>query len=67
MAGHGVGLQRVDQAHHVGALAFQRGVAALPAVAAIEQQHLVWPFGTDRLDQRRDAIEPADPAEAAGQ
>ena len=60
--GHGVRRERVHDFHHVGALVLQGRVAALPGVAAVEQQHLARPLGADRLDQRRHAVEPADPA-----
>ena len=67
MPGHGVGLEHVHDAHHVGALGLQRRVAALPGVAAIEQQHFARTFGADRLDQSCHAIETADAAIGLGQ
>ena len=67
MAGHGVDAERVHDPHHVGALGLQRRVAALPGVAAVEQQHPARPLGADRVDQRRQPVEPADPAVGLGQ
>ena len=67
MAGHGVGLQQRHAVDHVLALAHQRGVAVLPSVAAVQEQHLVAALGADRVKHRGDAVEAAHPAVAAGQ
>ena len=60
VADHGVGLQQLHAVDHVLAVGLQRGIGALPGVAAIEEQHLVVAaFGADGLDQRGGAVKPA--------
>ena len=67
MAGHGVRRQRVHDLDHVHAAGLQRGIAALPGVAAVEEQHPVLALGTDRLEHGGDAVDTAHPAIGARQ
>jgi hypothetical protein len=60
MGGHGLDAERVHDLDHVRALGGERGVGALPGVAAVEQQGLAGPLGADRLDQGRQAVDAAD-------
>ena len=48
-------------------LVMQRRVAVLPGVAAVEEHGAVTALGADRLEDRGDAVEPAEPAVALGQ
>ena len=64
--GHGVDTERVHDAYHVGATALQRGIAALPGVAAIEQQHLARALGANRPDQSGEPIEATHPTVGPG-
>ena len=64
---HGVGSQQRHAFDHVLALAEQRRIAVLPCVAAVEQHHPVAALGTNRLDDRGNAVEPAHAAVAPGQ
>ncbi|MDB5627232.1 MAG: hypothetical protein JWR73_3034 [Tardiphaga sp.] len=62
MPDHRVEFQRGHDIDHVLRLGLQRRPAALPAVAAVEQQHLVVAtLGAHRANQRRDAIHAAHP------
>ena len=68
MADHGFDFQCRQDVEHVLGLGLQRGPAALPAVAAIQQQHLVVAaLGAHRIDQRTDAIHASHAAVIAGQ
>jgi hypothetical protein len=60
--------ERLQDGDHVGAAGLQRGVGALQRVAAIEQQHALWPaLGPDGRHQRGHAIHAADAAIRARQ
>jgi TPP-dependent trihydroxycyclohexane-1,2-dione (THcHDO) dehydratase len=68
VAGHGIGLEQLHALDHVHAVGLERRVGALPGIAAVKEQHLVvTAFGADRLDQRRRAVEAAEPAIGPGE
>jgi hypothetical protein len=68
VAGHGIGLERVHHLDHVLAIGLERGVGALPGVAAIKQQDVVVAaLGADRLDHGRDPVDAAHPAIGLGE
>ena len=56
--GHCVGLERVHHIDHVLTLGVITGIAAVPRIAAIQQQR-VRPVGADLVDHGRHAVQPA--------
>ena len=64
---HGVRLQQRHAVDHVLTLADQGRVAVLPGIAAVEEHHPLAALGADRLEDRGDAVEPAQLAVGLGQ
>ena len=63
MAGHRLDAEQVRGFHHVGALHGVGETAALPQIAAVEQQRIAGPdIGAQAVDQRFEMREAAEPA-----